>query len=88
MLKAARPEDQGGLFSFAVDGVPASEIARRLYERHGLAVRAGLHCAPAAHRTLGTLANGGAIRIAFGRFHDDDAVSRVADAVADVVRRP
>jgi selenocysteine lyase/cysteine desulfurase len=88
VLKAASAEHQGGLFSFCVDGVAPSEIARRLYERHRLAVRAGLHCAPAAHRALGTLERGGAVRIAFGRFHGDGAVARIADAITDAVKRP
>jgi cysteine desulfurase family protein len=87
ILKAANPEHQGGLFSFAVDGVLPSEIARRLYESHRLAVRAGLQCAPAAHRTFGTSAKGGTVRVAFGRFHDESAVSRIATAIEDVVRR-
>jgi cysteine desulfurase family protein len=88
VLGAADPAHQGGLLSFTVDGTPPSELARALYARHGLAVRAGLCCAPSAHRMLGTSEVGGAVRVSFGRFHDDGAVDRIAAAVADVVRRP
>jgi len=88
VLCAADPAHRGGLFSFAVDGTPPSEVARVLYARHGIAVRAGLCCAPSAHRALGTSDVGGAVRVSFGRFHDDGAVDRIAAAVADAVRRP
>jgi len=88
VFSAEAAAHQGGLFSFAVDGVPCSEMARRLFERHGLAVRAGLHCAPSAHGALGTLEEGGTVRISFGRFHGEDAVARVVHAVEDAVRRP
>jgi selenocysteine lyase/cysteine desulfurase len=86
-LAASDPAHQGGLFSFTIDGIAPSEVARVLFARHGLAVRAGLCCAPSAHTTLGTSDRGGAVRVSFGRFHDDGAVDRVVSAVADVVRR-
>lgn len=86
VIAASDPLHQGGLFSFTVDGTPPSEIARFLYARHRIAVRAGLCCAPAAHAALGTKAGGGAVRVSFGRFHDDGAVARIATAVADAVR--
>jgi selenocysteine lyase/cysteine desulfurase len=60
--------DQAGTVSF-VPETDCEEVARRLAER-GVAVRAGLHCAPLAHESAGTLANG-TVRISFG--HDTDA---------------
>jgi selenocysteine lyase/cysteine desulfurase len=86
VLCAAEPSHQGGLFSFTIDGVPPSEVARALYARHGFAVRSGLCCAPAAHRALGTSNRGGAVRVAFGRFHDEGAVERIVAAIAEAVR--
>lgn len=86
LLAAADPADQGGLFSFNLRGVPPSAVAEALFRDHGLAVRAGLQCAPAAHRRLGTFPEG-AVRLSFGRFHDASAVDLVADAVRDVARR-
>jgi len=88
VLAASDPEHQGGLFSFTIDGTLPSEVARALYARHGLAVRAGLCCAPSAHLALGTMDRGGAVRISFGRFHDDRAVARIVSAVAEAVRGP
>lgn len=53
------------LFSFNLRGKTAEETAA-LLDREGVAVRAGLHCAPAAHRHYGTLPNG-TVRLAPSR---------------------
>ena len=45
--------------------VPADQLAFALDRRYGIAVRSGLHCAPWAHRTLGTLETG-AVRLSVG----------------------
>ena len=42
------------MYKRQVEGVPSEEIASFL-GANGVAVRAGLHCAPAAHRFMGTL---------------------------------
>mgnify|MGYP003071569521 CR=1 FL=1 len=44
---------QTGVLSVRVKGVPAEQAAAQLADA-GIAVRAGLHCAPLAHRTAGT----------------------------------
>ena len=44
---------QTGVLSLRVRGAPAETVAETL-ARQGVAVRAGLHCAPLAHRTAGT----------------------------------
>lgn len=56
---------QGGTLSF-VPSLDCELAADRLAQR-GVAVRAGLHCAPLAHRTVGTLETG-TVRVSFG--HD------------------
>ena len=58
-------EDQGGTVSFVPDA-DCEEAASRL-AKMGIAVRAGLHCAPLAHESAGTLETG-TIRVSFG--HD------------------
>ena len=57
--------DQGGTLSFVPPG-DCEELADRL-GKQGIAVRAGLHCAPLAHESAGTLQTG-TVRISFG--HD------------------
>lgn len=54
---------QSGLFSFTVTGMHSETVAQRLDEA-GIAVRAGLHCAPLAHRTADTEAQG-TVRVSF-----------------------
>lgn len=84
LFAAKDPISQGGLFSFNIEGLTSSAVAHSLFDRHGLAVRSGLHCAPAAHRTLGTFDGAGTVRVSFGRFHDDGCVDRIVGAIADV----
>ena len=74
---------QAGVLSFAVDGLSAEETAERL-ARRGIARRAGLHCAPFAHRTAGTLPDG-TVRLsisAFNRAFEVDAMLRALREVA------
>lgn len=56
---------QGGTLSFLSKG-DCEQTAQFLAQR-GIAVRAGLHCAPLAHRSAGTL-DSGTVRVSFG--HD------------------
>ena len=45
---------QAPVLSFQVDGVDSESVAGYLNDRFGIAVRAGLHCAPLAHRIMVT----------------------------------
>lgn len=56
-------EHQGGTVSF-VPNMDCEELAQQLGQR-GIAVRAGLHCAPLAHESAGTLGSG-TVRVSFG----------------------
>jgi selenocysteine lyase/cysteine desulfurase len=48
--------------------------------------RAGLHCAPLAHRTLGTFEKGGAVRLSPGVFTTDDEINAAVEAVNAIVQ--
>ena len=65
--------DQSGTVSFVPRG-DCEELGEKLAQR-GIAVRAGLHCAPLAHESAGTL-DTGTVRISFG--HDASAVQTQA----------
>ena len=58
-------ENQGGTVSF-VGNTDCEMLAEKLAEK-GIAVRGGLHCAPLAHESAGTL-HSGTVRVSFG--HD------------------
>ena len=72
----ARDENrQAGALSFTVSGMPPEQVAEQM-ARRGIALRAGLHCAPFAHRTAGTLPDG-TVRMsvsAFNRAFEIDAM--------------
>lgn len=81
---ARRPETQSGVLSFVLEGMDCEEVGERLGERD-IAVRAGLHCAPYAHETAGTLGTG-TVRISFSSFNTPSEVMKLASAVAQMER--
>lgn len=72
---------------FDVAGADPEEVAYVYDRRHGVAVRAGVHCAPWAHRWLGTLERDpqGAVRASPGYFTTDEEVERFLEATRDLV---
>ncbi|MCU0576590.1 MAG: aminotransferase class V-fold PLP-dependent enzyme [Desulfobacterota bacterium] len=83
----AEPEKRIPVVSFTVDGMDASEVAYRLDDGCGIMVRPGLHCAPSAHRTLGTFP-GGTVRFGFGFFNTAEQVRTALEAVSSIVNKP
>lgn len=77
---------QGTVLAFTVTGMPCEEAAQRLSARQ-IAVRAGLHCAPAAHRHYGTLPDG-AVRLSPGAFTQPAEVPVFLDALSRCLREP
>ncbi len=75
------PSFQSGVVSFTAHGWDCEELGGEL-ARLGVAVRAGLHCAPLAHRTAGTL-EGGTVRLSFSAFNTPSQV----DTFAGILRR-
>lgn len=71
-------EGQSAVASFRVRGVDCEEAAQRLSD-HGFALRAGLHCASEAHRSVGTLETG-TLRASFGYFNTTAEVRRFLTA--------
>jgi cysteine desulfurase family protein len=75
-------ELQTSTVAFNVAGMQPSEVGLRLDEEFDVLCRVGLHCAPAAHKTLGTFP-GGAVRFGLGAFN---TAAEVDAAVAAVQR--
>ena len=57
---------QSGVLSFRIRGMDCDEAAAALSEK-GICLRSGLHCAPLAHRSAGTLETG-TLRMSFSPF--------------------
>ena len=82
---APRLFSQAGVLSFQVEGLDCEEVAERLGAR-GIAVRAGLHCAPLAHRSAGTL-DEGTVRASFSAFNTPWEADMLVGAVAQMAQR-
>lgn len=73
------PERQAAIVSFNVSGLTPSEVAMQL-EEGGILCRPGLHCAPAAHRTLGTFPQG-TVRLSPSYFTPENDIDKTLEAV-------
>jgi cysteine desulfurase family protein len=61
------PARRIAVVSFRVAGMDPAEVGRRLEAGYGILVRAGLHCSPDSHRTIGTFPEG-TVRVSPGPF--------------------
>jgi cysteine desulfurase/selenocysteine lyase len=73
-----------GVFSVRVEGLTPEELSAALEERFGILTRSGLHCAPLAHRTIGTAASGGTTRFSFGPFLEEEDIDTALEALAQL----
>lgn len=71
--------------SFNIAGMDPGFVALELDERFGIMSRAGLHCAPAAHKTIGTYPVG-AVRFSFSYFNTEDHVVKSIEALKQISR--
>jgi cysteine desulfurase family protein len=75
----------GRLLCLSVAGTDPGDAAYVLDHAYGIIVRAGLHCAPLVHRSLGTHP-AGTLRISPSWFTTEDEMEAVADAVIDIAQ--
>ncbi|OPY58427.1 MAG: putative cysteine desulfurase [Pelotomaculum sp. PtaU1.Bin035] len=69
--------------SFNISGYTPSEVAYILDNNFNLACRPGLHCAPSAHKTIGTFPQG-TIRFAFGYFNTIEEIKKGLKALSQI----
>jgi cysteine desulfurase family protein len=74
------PVPRTGVVSFRLAAAEISLTGTILDASFGIAVRAGLHCAPAAHQAIGTFP-AGTVRVSFGRFNTSSDVDALVAAV-------
>ena len=75
-------DDRGGIVSFAMVGVHSHDVSEIL-DRHGVAVRAGHHCAQVLMERLGVPAT---TRASFAVYNTRDEVDRLVEALLDARR--
>lgn len=76
------PNKQTGVLSFWSRQLPVERVAQRLAEQN-ICVRAGLHCAPLAHKTAGTERTG-TVRISPGWFQTQRQMKRFISRLATI----
>ena len=77
------PTPRTGVVSFRLAGADVSLAGVILDEQFGIAVRTGLHCAPATHRAIGTIPEG-TVRVSFGQFNTPGHVEALLTAVREL----
>ena len=78
------PGVQAGVLSLRWDGRDCEELGEAL-ARRGVAVRAGLHCAPLAHQSAGTLESG-TVRVSVSAFTTSGDISRFLQEMRRLAR--
>ena len=71
---------QTATISFNIEGMSPAEVGLRLDDEYGILCRVGLHCAPAAHKSLGTFPVG-TVRFGLGAFNTMAEVNIALEAV-------
>ena len=77
---------QISVVSFNIDGMTPSEVSFDFDEQFDIMSRPGLHCAPSAHRTIGTFP-GGTVRLSFGCFNTEEEIRCALDALRKLSRK-
>ena len=73
------------VLSLNIKGIPAERVAEKLSKR-GIAVRAGLHCAPAAHQRFGTMPDG-TVRLAPSVFTNEQEVLQISKVFREIAEK-
>lgn len=82
----ADPADGVGILSLNVAGMPCATVARLLDDEWRVMTRAGLHCSPAAHRSLGT-APDGTVRFSWSYETSEQEIDVAVEALSAVANR-
>lgn len=80
------PDKYAAVVSLVFDGIDAARAAFELEEEFGIMTRVGLHCAPAAHKSLGTFPEG-TVRFSFGYFNTEEEIDHGIEAIGKLCER-
>lgn len=74
---------QIAVVSFNIRGMDPAKVALELDERFGIMSRPGLHCAPSAHKTIGTYP-AGTVRFSFSYFNTEEQIISAVEALRQI----
>jgi len=77
-------QPRAAVVSFRVEGYDPQDFAAALDSSFGVQCRAGLHCAPRMHAALGTVAQGGLVRLSCGWATTAAEVDKALEAIAAI----
>ena len=81
LVHGQEPENRTGVISFNIVGQDCHTVAATLDSAFAIQVRAGLHCAPLVHDSIGSSKFNGTIRISPGAFSTQQQIEYVLDAI-------
>lgn len=81
------PTMLAGVLSFNVSAHDPADMAYWLDSEHAICIRAGLHCAPDAHHTLGTFPRG-TLRVSPGYFSRHEDIQILLNAIRTLLKSP
>ncbi len=84
-LYSSQFDDKAPLLSFNLNGINSIQVANEL-NRYSVAVRAGLHCAPFAHKRLGTI-DCGTVRISPSAFTSEADIIKATEYVSNIASK-
>ena len=79
-------EKQCATVSFNLKNWAPSDLSFRLDEEFGILTRVGLHCAPSAHRTIGTFPDG-TVRVSMSYLNTEEEIEQTLEAIKALARK-
>ena len=79
-------DTQTGVVCFKIKNIYPGEVADTLNTEYDIAVRSGLHCAPLAHKYLGTFPDG-AVRASIGYNNSKSDIEQLLSAIKEISKR-
>ena len=87
-IKIYGPKDankRASVISINIGNMDSGEITFLLDSEYDIATRSGIHCAPLAHKTLGTLEQG-AVRFSIGYFNTKEEIDKAVAALKEIAK--
>ncbi|RJX29143.1 MAG: aminotransferase class V-fold PLP-dependent enzyme [Dethiobacter sp.] len=86
VFNAGTEHQSVAVVSFVMEGMDSGELGYILEQAYGILCRTGLHCAPHAHRSIGTFPQG-TVRFSLGYFNQEEEVEQALEAVKELASR-